>query len=798
MASHANAARLTGRLACLLAWVAMGAAAAAATVPLDKASSRAAPDFAPAFAGKTIVVRGAVADTPASFLQYQHLAIQADRHGLILEGAPPAFDKLKPGDEIEASGVISNRAGLPVLIVSSLKVLFHGVPPEPREASPEKLSSMDQLGMLTVTEGRVLDIRDTTGGLSLLIGNRKNPYKVFIPFSPQRPTLHFAGIGLGDRIRATGISSQYCPTPPYNRWFELVVADPAAIVKLDSARLFNPWLVAAALAATLGFGATFWTRERRLRAQREMLTAAHELGEEILGLPSSAEILKRLAAVLPRIFHVTGVRLYVYNRGPKLLNEVQASDDSEPLSFSLDEPGPGIQSGIAACFQNRTQLAVPDTARSPFADKGPKGSVPRSLVFIPMIAQGEVIGVLELDVYRRRRVYSEDQRTLAQHLGNQIGLAIQLLGRRTVREQIFRTEKLAAVGRLISGIVNELQAPLATISKVADSAIAVDPYSAADNELRIISSEARRAADIVTRLVAFAGGEQVEAKPVDLNRLLRSLVEFREREWKVRGIRLHDLLANRPLMVSGSQGQLEQVLLNLLIYAEQALTELSEKVIVLRTSLLARHILIEIGFNRATEVGETTDPFSKYAEGAGGGVGLGVCRSIIAGHGGEVRLVQASGNESRFEIELPSQATDARPVRADGAPRKRAQQLSALVLEPEEPIQKQLMALLGSRGYRVVPVQNSDIGLDMAHRMRFDIVFCSIRVPGLNWVELSERFEPLADGFVLLSDGYDPDLAINFERGRRFVLSKPIDEAMLDRVLAFAENPNRRPEAIAG
>ena len=65
-----------------------------------------------------------------------------------------------------------------------------------------------------------------------------------------------------------------------------------------------------------------------------------------------------------------------------------------------------------------------------------------------MMAQGEVIGVMQLDQDDHARDFSADEQALAQHLGNQIGAALRLLGQRTVQEQLFRTEKLAAVGRL--------------------------------------------------------------------------------------------------------------------------------------------------------------------------------------------------------------------------------------------------------------------------------------------------------------------------------------------------------------
>ena len=87
----------------------------------------------------------------------------------------------------------------------------------------------------------------------------------------------------------------------------------------------------------------------------------------------------------------------------------------------------------------------------------------------------------------------------------------------------------------------------------------------------------------------------------------------------------------------------------------------------------------------------------------------------------------------------------------------------------------------------MVPVTNSDAGLELAQRMRFDAVFCSLHAPGLNWVELSERMHSRIGGFILLSDGYDAELTSDFEGDRRFVLAKPVQEQELERVLKMVE-----------
>jgi CheY-like chemotaxis protein len=207
-------------------------------------------------------------------------------------------------------------------------------------------------------------------------------------------------------------------------------------------------------------------------------------------------------------------------------------------------------------------------------------------------------------------------------------------------------------------------------------------------------------------------------------------------------------------------------------------------VITIRTSILAKRLLVEIAF---------TGPQVSRKAGETAAV-LGVTRSVIAGHGGEIRLIEKNNADPRFEIDLPITAKErvgaaaiaaASPVRAYDASRS----MTALVIDNDESTHRQLLALLSARGFRVVPQGNADTGLEMAQRMRFDLAFCSVHAPGLNWVELSERMYSRVGAFVLVSDRHDSELAADFEGDRRFVLSRPIQEAELDRVLRALEPP---------
>ncbi|HUI78466.1 MAG TPA: GAF domain-containing protein [Bryobacteraceae bacterium] len=539
-----------------------------------------------------------------------------------------------------------------------------------------------------------------------------------------------------------------------------------------------PIAVAAGILAVLAIGFALWSRERRTRGQRERLRKTYQLGEEILSAPSIEAILASVDEALPRVLGVSGVHMYVYNRGAKTLDEI-VSEDHSPVAISLSAPPGGTHAGAVACFHYRTLLAIPDIQRSPFPIAPAGGqNAPKSLLFVPMLSQGEVAGVVELDQHERTRVFTADEQALAQHLVNQIGVAIRLLDQRFVQEQLFRTEKLAAVGRLISGVVNELQTPLASISELAGRSLVRSSNAAGDREMRAIAAEAQKASAIVSRLVSFAAAEQSDARPVNVTTLLRNLIEFRERDWKASGIRVEDLTLPDALFVTGSHGQLEQAFLTLFVHAEQSLAQAPDKSITIRASILAKRLSVEITFSAPPEARSPEETASV----------LGVTRGVIGGHGGEVRLIEKDHAYPRFEVDLP--LTRERTITSQEAtqPRSSGRQMTALVIEPDDASQRQLLSLLANHGYRVVPVDNADAGLELSQRMRFDAAFCSVHAPGLNWVELSERMQSRVGGFVLLSDQFDAELSADFDGDGRFVVAKPVQESDLERVLRSVDS----------
>ena len=767
--------------------------AAQTRLTLEQAESRTAPDWAPYWDGKEVIVSGQISSDPLQIGGVYYLPIQdGTTHGLLLQGPQQQFESLEPGDWIEAQGVIAKRGGSPVLTATQIQNVSHATPPASRFSKLTELTSYRYLGVLVTTEGIVQQSRENAGGDMIVIAEKGRSINIFLPRTRRDSGAHLTGFHSGDRIRVTGIANQYCALPPYDQFFQVLIPYPSSIDTLDKSWMIPPPFLLASLMIAVGLLAIWWFRERRMSALRRQMRFLNALGEEVIGATSPAEILRRLELTLPELSNASGIWLYIQNRGTKTLESIHPTG-SAPEVVDLDAPEGALASAIATCCRNRTLVAIPDARRSPFFPKVDALSVPRSVLFVPMIAQSELMGVIVLYHSNTFHYFSQSEQTAMQHLANQVATALKLQEQQSIREQLFRSEKLAAAGQLISDVANELRSPLQSIV-VRASALQSAQRPAPQNELQSIADEARRASEIVGRLVSFAKVEQSEAHPVDVNAILNSLLKFRTPECKTKGIEIREQLAPKSAVVMGSAGQLEQVLLNLLVDAEKSATEAREKTIVVSSSLLARRVLIEISYpTRSSEFQRSEGVESDHA--GSEALGLGVCRGIVQSHGGEFRLVRVSLTQARFDVELPVVETRRAAVGANGSEvHGGSRQLTVLVIEPDATVQRQLVQLLGARGDRVVPISSAEEGADLAQRVRFDMVICSMRLQGLNWLELYERVRHQVGSFVLVTDGFESDVSRRFRAGDGLILNKPIDPTDLQRICRLVED---RSMAIA-
>jgi signal transduction histidine kinase/CheY-like chemotaxis protein len=758
--------------------------APASKVTLEQAASRTGRDSVPTYEGKEVVVTGQVSTKPIWITDSYYVAVQdAAFFGLMLRPEIPQLPDLTPGDWVEAQGTISKRAGLPILLPHTVRRLRHADAPAPKAVTTLDLTSFRYMGVLVTLESVITGENQNGGGDLLLIGQKNSELNVFLPRTRRDTGPQLSGFRLGDRIRVTGIASQYCTLPPYDRYFQILIPGPSSTAVIERGWAIQPPVLLASIILAGALAVIWWFREQRMSALRKQMRLLHSLGEQVIGATSSTEILRRLILNLPALSNATGVGLYIHNRAMKTLEGVH-SNNTAVESIDPEAPSGSLASAIAACFRGHALLAIPDVRRSPHFKKEDMVLAPRSVLLVPMFTQSELMGVLEIHHSRRFHYFSQGEQAAMQHLANQIATALKLQEQHSMREQLFRSEKLAAAGQLISDVANELRSPLQSIGMLVTALLSRNGDSN-HAELESITMEASRASEIVSRLVSFANVEQAQAEPVDLNAILAGLLKFRAPEWKAKGVEIKSQLAVKRAIVLGSPGQIEQVLLNLLVDAEKSAAEARDKVITVSSSLLAKRVLVEISYPLRSP--DSRGDSSDGDHTGSGALGLGVCRGIIESHGGEFRVVRTSPAQARFDIELP--VLEARQAGSGPSELSEAiRQLTVLVVEPDGKVQRQLVQMLGNRGDRVVPVSSAEEGLDIVERLRFDMVICAVRLPGLNWVAFCERVRLRVGGFVLLTDAYNSDVGRAFRNSEGFVLTKPVDEADLHRICRAVED----------
>src|SRR6185436_6514449 len=232
---------------------------------------------------------------------------------------------------------------------------------------------------------------------------------------------------------------------------------------------------------------------------------------------------------------------------------------------------------------------------------------------------------------------------------------------RDLYHQLLQAEKLAALGQTISGVAHELNNPLATILTWSERLT----QSSADEQTRrglgTILRESERAAKIVRNLLTFARKRHTTRAMVDINQVVRETLALRAYEQRLSNVEVIEALASGLPQVFADGHQLQQVLLNLIINAEQAMLSTNGRgVLVVRSWHDAEQesVLLEVnddGPGIAADVqSKIFDPFFTTKEvGKGTGLGLTVAYAIVHEHGGRIRLESRPKSGASFYVELP-------------------------------------------------------------------------------------------------------------------------------------------------
>jgi C4-dicarboxylate-specific signal transduction histidine kinase len=234
---------------------------------------------------------------------------------------------------------------------------------------------------------------------------------------------------------------------------------------------------------------------------------------------------------------------------------------------------------------------------------------------------------------------------------------------RDKQEQLIQAGKLATLGELTTGVAHELNNPLNNIGLFVGNVIDYVQMGEVDNErmlgdLEKVVEQVKKATEIITHLRTFGRAAPVTVEPVAVNDVIERSLSLTQEQLRLRQIDIEVNLCAEAPVVLGNAIQLEQVFINLLTNARDALAEAKEKIITIECTVEGGVVAVVF---RDTGPGippgleqRIFDPFFTTKEvGTGTGLGLSITYGIIKEHGGSITVESRPGEGACFRIELP-------------------------------------------------------------------------------------------------------------------------------------------------
>jgi CheY-like chemotaxis protein/two-component sensor histidine kinase len=377
--------------------------------------------------------------------------------------------------------------------------------------------------------------------------------------------------------------------------------------------------------------------------------------------------------------------------------------------------------------------------------------------------------------------------------------------------RLAQSERLAALGTLLAGIAHEMNNPLSyTLLGIEQAIATVDQLGAPPAELAKLRDTlesahhgATRVASVIGQIRASSRLEAEERGPVDVRAVIEAALRVTHNEIHHRARLLTDLAVDLPPVI-GSAQRLEQVFLNLLVNAVQALPDgRAENEIRVRMHAAGGQVIVEVSDNGVGVPADVRsrifDPFfTTKPVGLGVGLGLSICHGIVSAHGGTICVESEHGRGSTFRVALPAQRDEAsapptaQKPRGDGAGGGDQKRRRVLVIDDEPALAAMIRRVLS----KTCDVELASDGREGLARLEkdepYDIVLCDLMMPDMTgmdvYAEVAKRRPGLEARFVFMTGGAFTPRATDFLAqvpNRR--LEKPFETALLRAIVASDE-----------
>ncbi|MEX2572159.1 MAG: MHYT domain-containing protein [Gemmatimonadota bacterium] len=396
------------------------------------------------------------------------------------------------------------------------------------------------------------------------------------------------------------------------------------------------------------------------------------------------------------------------------------------------------------------------------------------------------------------------------------GIVRDITAERQQQEQLRRAERLAGVGTLIGGVAHELNNPLTAIQSYAELMLLEERAGEDREALETMKREAHRAARIVSDLRLVARGTQdatqVTQDRVDVNDVVEHVLKLRRYVLATHNVEVHEVLDSSRPWIRGDRGQLEQIILNLVVNAEQAMAGSPNPRLAIHTFAEQAHVVVEIA-----DTGSGIDPgdldrifdpfFTTKNPGDGTGLGLSLAHRLASDNGGSITVRSELEVGTTFTLKLPrveSSQREGLAIPRSSAAGTAEQKLRVLVVDDEPGIRQVLQRYLQRRGHEVDAAADgaealSLVGADLGAPGRYDLIVSDLRMPGLSGEELLEALQARGDGLderiiFISGDAASHQTMRLIEAAAVPIIFKPFELAELSRRIEQFAGSTRRSE----
>src|SRR6266478_2835764 len=537
--------------------------------------------------------------------------------------------------------------------------------------------------------------------------------------------------------------------------------------------------------------------EHEIRRRNRELMVLNSIANTLTESLDLSDSLHRTLRQLSELFSLDASTLYLFDPNNEILRRVAAVGHRS--EFTRHFPPTKVQpellqhiKAVHATFLSTHGLPLPQM----FKDIQRQEQIVTSYVVI-LWSKDKVIGGLVVGS-RSQRDFSPADVNLLIAVGSQISSAIErtLLYDQTrqayddlrrTQEQLLHSEKMAAVGQLISGVAHELNNPLTAIlgySQLLTSCGQVGPQGLEYSEK--LYKQAQRTHRIVHNLLSFARQHKPERLPVNLNQIIEDTIALREYDLRINNIKVHREFSSELPQTMADPHQLQQVFLNILNNAVDAVAEIpAGRELWVRTDIEGDRLLVAFLDSGAgvKEPPKVFDPFyTTKPVGKGTGLGLSICYGIVTEHGGTIRVKNLPPRGASFTIEIPCQEiTATKPEETIKLPAK-SDQAKILLVDPETSVLEAVQAMLKNLNHQVFPARNLEEAQALLRMREFDLILCDVEVAGRKGMnglrEWMQREMPVfVDRLMVMSALAETELHKNGVAG--FILQKPFDAVQL-------------------